>query len=264
MLIRVLYSLYLHNLGMQGMVSIEFGLSPKFLGKIYDILVKKNTPTPTGPKFLSLTWPDQKILLNVSWSQTGFGPVWFGETWGFGLPRRSYPQVNSARITYELFNTAADPLVDRLRVHTKSVLSFMCYLFSCWPSGRLTTCTHQACVIIHVLFVTAADPLVDRLRVHTKSVLSFMCYLFSCWPSGRLTTCTHQACVIIHVLSITAADPLVDRLRVHTKPVLAVAADSQYIISASEDQTIAVHDRRTTNKLVKKIKVIITIHTCML
>ena len=46
--------------------------------------------TRTGPDRNLYPQPDPKIFKkNASWSRTGFGPVWSGETWGFGMPHRS-------------------------------------------------------------------------------------------------------------------------------------------------------------------------------
>ena len=70
-------------------------LSPKsqdisYPGKKYPTQTdpKENFPTRTDPKENSPTRPDN-ILKNVPWPSTGFGPVRSGETWSFGLPRRS-------------------------------------------------------------------------------------------------------------------------------------------------------------------------------
>uniref|UniRef100_A0A3Q2YQI7 F-box and WD repeat domain containing 9 n=1 Tax=Hippocampus comes TaxID=109280 RepID=A0A3Q2YQI7_HIPCM len=48
-----------------------------------------------------------------------------------------------------------------------------------------------------------------------------------------------------------AAVPLVKTLRHHTNSVLCLAADDEYIISASKDNTVVVHDRRADKSLYK-------------
>lgn len=55
----------------------------------------------------------------------------------------------------------------------------------------------------------------------------------------------------------TAADPLVKSLRLHGDAVLCLAADDQFILSGSKDQSVALFDRRA-GKLLQKVQVLQT------
>lgn len=61
--------------------------------------------------------------------------------------------------------------------------------------------------------------------------------------------------LIVDLLTLTVNEnSLVDQLVNHKRPVLTVQADDHYIISGSEDKTIAIFDRRA-NCLYKKLNV---------
>lgn len=62
----------------------------------------------------------------------------------------------------------------------------------------------------------------------------------------------HIGCLFtMSYICATAAEPLVKSLRLHSNAVLCLAADDQYIISASKDHTVAVYDRRAGKPLQK-------------
>ena len=56
---------------------------------------------------------------------------------------------------------------------------------------------------------------------------------------------------------VTVAEPLVKSLQLHGKAVMCLAADEQYIISGSQDYTVAIFDRRA-GKTLKRLRVACT------
>lgn len=60
-----------------------------------------------------------------------------------------------------------------------------------------------------------------------------------------------QILQVILLTLLKAAVPLVKTLRHHSNSVLCLAADGEYIISASKDNTVVVHDRRADKSLYK-------------
>lgn len=63
------------------------------------------------------------------------------------------------------------------------------------------------------------------------------------------------------VIVFPAAEPLIKSVHLHGNAVMCLAADDTYIISGSEDCTVAVYDCRAM-KALKKIKVEIDITAC--
>ena len=57
---------------------------------------------------------------------------------------------------------------------------------------------------------------------------------------------------------MTVAEPLVKSLQLHGKAVMCLAADEQYIISGSQDYTVAIYDRRA-GKTLKRLRVACTL-----
>lgn len=73
---------------------------------------------------------------------------------------------------------------------------------------------------------------------------------------------------VMFFLFFTAAQPLIKSLRYHGNIVMCLAADDRYIISGSNDCTVAVYDRRAGRNL-KRIRVnanmqhsVMSLHLC--
>nr|XP_061805071.1 F-box/WD repeat-containing protein 9-like [Nerophis lumbriciformis] len=84
----------------------------------------------------------------------------------------------------------------------------------------------------------------ERGVIKTEAVVICMSYL----PDVLLAGTFNKK---IQMYDPRAAVPLVKTLKHHSNSVLCLAADDKYVISASRDNTVVVHDRRADKRLIK-------------
>ncbi|XP_077474763.1 F-box/WD repeat-containing protein 9 [Stigmatopora argus] len=84
----------------------------------------------------------------------------------------------------------------------------------------------------------------ERGVIKTEAVVICMSYLQDVLLAG-----TFNKKVLMY--DPRAAVPLVKTLKHHSNSILCMAADDKYVISASRDNTVVVHDRRADKRLIK-------------